>query len=294
MSPRNELDEYIETNLGHLFPKGNDARTLYHYTTVDTFEVMTRRDADFICTYCAAMNDSAEFSIGIKLIRDYMRRHPGTMDAEMGTALGKLSQNPSFASWSMSFSRDGDSLNQWISYTDRKDGGVAIGFDLDDLNRRVHALKNKRGLMYIVPCLYVGENDKDIEALLNYLFSTYRETLMTATRGRGRRGKDGSLKEVSLIIALIFASMVKDGSFKGEHEWRLVMLPCDTDVRDCEFIAGKPRLRTRLFGDEYELAEHIVDVVCSPHGHQQHRAEMIASLRRLGFTPQRSKSTYNV
>lgn len=87
MSPRNELDEYIETNLGHLFPKGNDARTLYHYTTVDTFEVMTRRDADFICTYCAAMNDSAEFSIGIKLIRDYMRRHPGTMDAEMGTAL---------------------------------------------------------------------------------------------------------------------------------------------------------------------------------------------------------------
>ena len=294
MSPRNELDKYIEKNLGHLFPRGTDSRKLYHYTTVDTFEVMTRRDADFICTYCAAMNDSAEFSIGIKLIKDYMLRHPGALDAEMGDALGKLSSNPSFASWSMSFSRDGDSLNQWISYTDRKDGGVAIGFDLDDLNRRVHALKNKSGLMYIVPCLYVGENDKDIKKLLDYLFSTYREALMSTARGRGRCVNADSTKWISLTIALIFASMVKDGSFKGEHEWRLVMLPCDTDVRDCEFIAGKPRLRTRLFGEGYGLAEHIVDVVCSPHGHQQHRAEMIALLRRLEFVPRKSKSTYNV
>ena len=87
--------------------------------------------------------------------------------------------------------------------------------------------------------------------------------------------------------------IVKDGSFRGEREWRLVMLPCDEDVvRDCEFIAGKPRLHTRLFGSDYELAQHIVDIVCSPHGHMRPRVEMIAALRKLSRKPRVSESTY--
>ena len=293
MSPTNELDTYIKKHLGHLFPQGMDTCTLYHYTTVDTLEVLTRKDADFICTYCAAMNDSAEFSIGIKLIKDYMGRHPGTLDEEMGAALATFSSNPSFASWSMSFSRDGDSLNQWISYTDRTEGGVAIGFDLHDLNQRVHDLKNKCGLMYVVPCLYVGEHDKEIEDLLDFLFGEYRASLCSTIDRKSRIKTSSSEKWISLTIALIFASMVKDGSFRGEQEWRLVMLPCDEDVvRDCEFIAGKPRLRTRLFGVDYELAQSIVDVVCSPHGHMQPKVDMIATLRKLSQKPHVSKSTY--
>lgn len=295
MSSDNELDKYIAEHLKKCYPARDDngRRLFYHYTTVDTLEVLTRRKADMMCTYCGALNDRSEFVVGIELIKKYMKHHPKEQEIVPCDVLDQIASDPSCAAWSMSFSLERDSLSQWTSYTDRTEGGVAIGFDMDRLNEKIHACK-KCGLMYLVPCLYVGADDSEIDGLLRFLFGSYRRTVSLALTAKHKVPELDVWRGVTATLALIFAAMVKEGSFRDEHEWRLVMQTFVPEiVRDCEFVGGKPRLRTGLFGDHFRLAQDIVDIICSPHGHLQSRVKMISALRQLSIKPQQSASSYN-
>ena len=295
MSPNNELDDYIQTHLRHLFPaEVNAERLVYHYTTVDTFEALTREKADFVCTYCGALNDKAEFSTGIGLLERYFASNPHLAGGLSTNTLKNMAEEPAFGSWTMSFSSMGDSLNQWISYTDQHNGGVALGFSLDDLFTRISQSKKSAQLLYLVPCLYESVHNEEINELLGFLFGPYRDRLYKrCAKMNCPVDKSKSLAMITLSVALIFAAMVKDGSFREEKEWRIVMQPFDDSVtRGCEFIGGKPRLHTHLFGRDYLVARSIKDVVCSPHGQVSNKIRMIATLRNLAATPRTSKSTY--
>ena len=295
MSPNNELDAYIQEHLNQLFPgEINGERLVYHYTTVDTFEVLTRENADFVCTYCGALNDKAEFSTGIELLGRYFKQHPHASCGLSMETLKSMAEVPAFGSWSMSFSSVGDSLSQWISYTDRHDGGVSLGFSIDDLWHRIRQLKRSAQLLYLVPCLYASVHEEEIDCLVRFLFGPYREALRKQCKRRGCFVDESqSLAMITLSIALVFASMVKDESFREEKEWRIVMQPFDEAiVRGCEFLGGKPRLYTHLFGKGFQVTQSIRDVVCSPHGMVNGKVQMIANLRKLTVKPRASKSTY--
>ena len=295
MSPTNELDKFIVKNFPSLFPPGiGGARFVYHYTTVDTFEVLTRETADFMCTYCGALNDKAEFATGIKLLERFFASNSSLAYGVSSTTLRNIATEPEFAPWTMSFSLDGDSLNQWIAYTDRHNGGVSIGFDIDQLLNTVNNLKTANQLMYFVPCLYESAHRNEIEMLLDFLFGPYRDGLYKLSLERGLViDHDALMKMITLSIALIFAAMVKDESFRQEQEWRLVLQPLDELLtQKCDFIGGKPRLRSNLFGKDFILMRSIKDIICSPHGQMYGRACMIARLRNIPVMPRMSKSTY--
>ena len=295
MSPNNELDTYIQEHLKPLFPDViNGERLVYHYTTINTFEALTRERADFVCTYCGALNDKAEFSTGIELLERYFRQHPHASCGLSMATLKSMAEEPAFGSWSMSFSTVGDSLSQWISYTDRHDGGVSLGFSIDDLLNRIGQSKRSAQLLYLVPCLYASVHEKEIEDLIRFLFGPYRDAVHKQCMTKGCLVDESqSLAVITLSIALIFAAMVKDESFREEKEWRIVMQPFDEVItRGCEFLGGKPRLYTHLFGKDFQVAQSIRDVVCSPHGMVNSKVQMIANLRKLAVKPRASKSTY--
>ena len=295
MSPNNELDNFIQREFSHLFPKGfNGERLVYHYTTIDTFEVLTRENADFVCTYCGALNDKAEFSTGIRLLRNYFDKHPNLAGGLSMETLQSMAEEPAFSSWSMSFSSAGDSLNQWIAYTDHRDGGVALGFSIDDLLTRIKQTEHGIQLLYLVPCLYESVHKEEIECLLSFLFGPYRDGLLKQSMKKGVVLDEAKSRAIiTLSVALIFAAMAKDESFREEKEWRIVLQPFDDAVtRSCVFLGGKPRLHTHLFGRDYLIANSIKDIVCSPHGQVCNKVRMIATLRNLAVKPRTSKSTY--
>lgn len=296
MSPENKMDQFVKEHFQALFPVKNDdgMRLVYHYTTLDTLRVITQNDADFLCTYCAAMNDKAEFSTGMRVLEKHITKNPKATGGLTIKNMKDLAMDPSYSPWSMSFSTNGDSLNQWIAYTDEFEGGAAIGFDIDDLYARIKQKKNNKVIVYLAPCLYEKTHEKEISALFEFLFGEYKQQLCLIARKKLPEKPEGMIQQyVSFLVALIFASFVKDESFRLEHEWRLVMHPLDPEiVRNCSFIGGKPRISSGLYGRNYLLADSIRRIVCSPHGGAIEKIKIITKIRQLSVNPISSLSTY--
>ena len=296
MSPDNELDQFVKTRFQHLLPPKCEGgiRVLYHYTTLSTLQIMTQRDADFICTYCASMNDRAEFATGLRVVEKFILNHPEDVDGLTVDAIKEVALNPQYAPWSMSFSTNGDSLNQWIAYTDEHEGGVAVGFEINQLYERLSDIKDKNSIIFLSPCLYEVSHEKEIEELLVFLFGPYKKHLYAIGCEKfPSMSKDTMRRYISFLLALIFSSIIKDESFRLEEEWRLVIHPLDTEkVRDCIFIGGKPRIPTGVFGHDFMLANSIKRMVCSPHGGAVDKVKIIAKLRQLNIVPIPSVSTY--
>ena len=296
MSPDNEFDTFINQNLSHLLPqrKEDGGRILYHYTSIDALSAMTSKDADLLCTYCATMNDKAEFSTGLNVLEKYISKYPSAVESIQMGAIREIAFQPQYAPWSLSFSTEGDSLNQWISYTDRSEGGVAIGFDIERLYNSISQEKTGASIMFLAPCLYEKTHEKEIGEMFSFLFGSYKENLVTLGYESNRWATIRKAKGfVSLLVSLMFASIVKDESFRLEHEWRLVLHPVDAEqTRNYIYVNGKPRLPSKLFGRDFCLADSIKRIVCSPHGRSLDKARVIASLRQLSVLPESSKSTY--
>lgn len=296
MSPDNKIDQFVKEHFQALFPTKNDdgMRLVYHYTTLDTLRVITQNNADFLCTYCAAMNDKAEFSTGLRVLENHINKNPELAAGLTIKNIKDLAMNSLFAPWSMSFSTNGDSLNQWIAYTDEYEGGAAIGFDIDDLYARINQKKKDKLIVYLAPCLYERTHEKEISALFAFLFGEYKQHLCSIARKQQPAKPEGTIQQyVSFWAAFIFASIVKDESFSLEHEWRLVVHPLDHEiVRNCSFIGGKPRISSGLYGRDYLLADSIRRIVCSPHGGAIEKIKIITKIRQLSVDPVSSLSTY--
>ena len=296
MSPDNKMDQFVKEHFQTLFPDKNEdgMRLVYHYTTLDTLRTITQKDADFLCTYCAAMNDKAEFSTGLKVLENHINTNRKLANGLTIKDIKDLAMNSSFVPWSMSFSTNGDSLNQWIAYTDEHEGGAAIGFDIDDLYARIKQKKDNRLIVYLAPCLYERTHEKEISSLFSFLFGEYKQHLCSIARTKLPDKPERTIQQcVSFWVAFIFASIVKDESFSLEHEWRLVVHPLDpVTFRNCSFIGGKPRISSGLYGRDYALADSIKQIVCSPHGGAIEKIKVITKIRQLTVDPVSSLSTY--
>lgn len=295
MGLNSELAKFIRKQFEHLLPveRKQDKHLLYHYTTLDSLCVMTQKDADFLCTYCAAMNDKAEFTTGLKVLSQLMNQSPDYVDGLTLKTINAICMEPQCTPWSMSFSTNGDSLNQWIAYADKLAGGVAIGFEMEHLYDCINKSRRNSSIMFLAPCLYEESHKTEIKQFFDFLFGFYKNQLFSKIYAKMSMTKDKLRQYISALLALIFASLVKDESFRLEYEWRLVVYPFDNNkVRDCRFISGKPRISAGLFGHDFMLAEAIKRIVCSPHGGACEKVRMIARLRELKTDPESSMSTY--
>ena len=139
----NSLDKFLFKNFPAKFPERNgvlqnNPRVIYHYTSVDVFEKMLHDDSDFYLSESSLLNDRKELYAGIEFLYRYQRDKGRELFAGLPECFVlEYVGNPTEEPWVMCFSSDADSLGQWISYTDRQNGGVAVGFDIDELFNRV-------------------------------------------------------------------------------------------------------------------------------------------------------------
>ncbi len=301
----NSLDKFIVTNFPMKFPAKhpllrNNARVIYHYTSVDVFEKMLHEESDFYLSESSLLNDRKELLAGIELLFRCQKEKGIDLFAGLTEDFVKAYvSNPTEEPWVMCFSSDADSLEQWRSYTDRQYGGVAVGFDIDQLFNRIkfgynswNAVDTRYGsLIYLVPCFYEKSDATNISNLIEYLFGEYRENQLMLNDCQD----DLTRRSITMELILIVSSMIKHESFHSEKEWRIVFLPhSEKRVLAYKFLGGKPRLPSKMFNKDCKLQDTIADIVISPHGTGARIVNNLVKLcGRKGIKPRCSNLPYN-
>ena len=110
---------------------------IYHYTTANVLERFLADDGDLLCTHYRALNDDSEFREGFNRVLHYAREKRWNVNLlDRIKKLGDhFNEKDIFMPWIFSFSLHNDMLSQWIGYTNPKDGGYAIGFDMRHLKK---------------------------------------------------------------------------------------------------------------------------------------------------------------
>ena len=271
---------------------------LYHYTSIDVLNKFLEDDGDFYCTHFGVLNDSSEMIMGLSIAENYFRKRfkwPELKCAWFRKNYNLLVRSGNIVvPWVMSFSRERDSLTQWGMYTNRKTGGVAVGFEMGLLwnemdrlpgcyskvaltaNGKKGDIQDRAFELRLLPCLYAEKDEKLIEEL-------FQEFLLPHETAFRKIGDVTSIKEINpsdfataIFSILEVSSIIKHDAFKNEKEIRLVLLPMTKSLADCELIGGKPRWKTyvcetRKEGDGMKVTRKalrgmIKEIVVSPHG----------------------------
>lgn len=311
MKKGNRNNETFCAYLQEQLPKLFNSPVLYHYTAFRTFPVFFGSGADLYCTHFAALNDGAEVGQGWEMAIKYLNKYKGWADEKCDLLRDyykkDLLANKVVSPWIMSFSLAKDSLAQWVAYTDKKEGGYAIGFDREKLEQMVIRvacnIKKKRDendkkvvpfRMHVLPCLY-SNTDKDvIEGLFECYFDKEVEVL-----DRVKYADRPDSKDMAKIVEklLLVSSIIKHESFKYEEEVRLIIQPSIPTYDACEFMGGKPRWKTNI--STYinaPLCSLIKEIWVSPHGDRQvllASAQIMKAKYGLSCEIRESTSPYN-
>lgn len=242
---------------------------VYHYTTADILEKFLSDEGDLLCTHCRALNDGGEFIVGVDQFIAYMNNRNWNREliARVTERIRGFTKYDLAMPWIFSFSLYNDSLFQWSNYTDRQDGGYAIGIPikrLSDLESRRMDKANKCNRYpvstFFMQCIYVGLDD--VFGMFDYFFRNYMDyNLVYSLR------VDDGLVNLVMNMALVAASGIKDKSFYFEGEWRLVMSAnFDEAYKRVKSIGGRARMPVCVKDDVGLLRDMISSVIISPHG----------------------------
>ena len=262
---------------------------------------------DLYCTHCRALNDDEEYRLGLEYARNFISRN---YKARSRAMLGfvdrfyRLYRDEWRQPWIMSFTTEKDSLVQWVSYSDKRDGGYAIGFDYSRLRKlvveKMHSCVDSFNI-YLLPCLYLRHSrgsrtvaqDEQANRLLAFLLDQFANEFHDFVNNKETKSR-GLIES----IILLFASMIKNASFKHECECRLVIQPTDRALalENYRVVGARPRLPSLMFHKLGKLRDLITEIGISPHGKDnvlRTAAELYAAKNNHSFSVYKSTSSYN-
>lgn len=248
------------------------AECCYHYTTADVLEKFLVDDGDLLCTHSRALNDYNEYIIGVSVLEKYMRDRNWNpnLSKRITDQLKGFAQLDLGMPWIFSFSIYNDSLFQWSTYTDKREGGYAVGFSLARLQqladgRTIKANQNDSYPIstFLLPCFYVGIDD-----IYNWLDGFLKEHIDSGAVYASQLDVE-HMRKIFLLTS-VAPLCIKERSFFMEGEWRLVLVPnFNTAYDSVVSIAGRPRLWARVRNDIGLLRDTIKSVIVSPHGRRE-------------------------
>lgn len=301
------------------FPELFCCGMIYHYTTKEAFLELVKPAAKLYATYFRALNDDEEHKLGFNyVINDYLPRKHKEYVALMKPFLENddkwlSNEHPNgllLDPWVMSFSRKRDSLYQWRSYTDVRNGGFALGFEFSELEKLVEvSVKSRRSRrdvdvhafdyeLHFLPCVYLDVADKKskdcADKILDFIFENHYLNRIRDAEIEKKEVKGALLT----ICANLFAAITKNHSFADEKEVRLLMLVKSKFYYDSiEFVGGKPRLEIPFKCETHQAVEsYVKDVTLSPHGDRcllRSIADCAARRANLNYKILKSACPYN-
>lgn len=312
---------YLHEDFKKKFPELFPGQLIYHYTSVDVLCKLSESSASFYATTYRALNDDSEYEKGVQyVLTKYLPKYQKAVHRLLKKKYPKL-YNPDsnggedsfiYTPWVMSFSMASDLLSQWIAYTPKKSGGVAIGFDYNNMEavigtsvrmRRVRCTVDPAAISYEVhflPCVYLDDGSEIVKKVLDYLFADYWPKFSAATIDKSDDAKVRQNKKAfaALLVVNLFGAMAKDASFVAEKEFRIIMLAKKSEcLKNIELIGGKPRLRVPLEDEtKVKINSLISSVMVSPHGDLRLLHSIVDFVKArcsLKFKILDSKSPYN-
>lgn len=274
--------------------------TLYHYTSLETAMSILGDDdhCGFAFTHYRFLNDRDEYSAGLKIAKNLIDNESGNI---LGSAKGELlklvdkgENDMSLCPYVLSFSTEQDSTPQWMAYTDKHSGGLAIGLDRALIEQTVRKVASARSDGFqledvvLAPCIYCDYKDKK---LLDSFGNVLRAMFSNINFAYSQDTHDQFIRWCAARI-FQFAALVKSNAFSSENEWRLVIRPVDFDyASDILFIGGKPRLKPPML----DLKHCVSQIVRSPHGNKDRikiTAKLLAMKLGCDVNVTKSKITY--
>lgn len=205
-----------------VFLETDDSTTtsLFHYTSTEVLNLLLNT-ATFRATNIFYLNDSKEYITGVMELRKYLKNNPQYY--HMLTLLNKDDGKSFPGLYTVSFSKEPDSLHQWITYA--KESGVAIELDTtlfcyqepEWVLKQPLCEEEKIGSLPIgilKPLKYLSDNFSFEETLANFL-SNENDL------------KDNILEQqiIKEILLRMISSYIKNNSFKTENEYRISCFP---------------------------------------------------------------------
>jgi hypothetical protein len=262
---------------------------LYHYTSLSVLHRFLQPEADLWCTYFRHLSDSTEFSAGLKAHHDYFASKEAKVDSSLSSVLKALLNSKSYGPFTFSLSLDGDSYSQWNNYVKWPEGGVSIGFMYPYLERFAADTKTTT----LKECLYgssqgselrsADEQKDSCEKINLSLQSTYDKAVAEAKRKSS--SMISSTNSFAISLAKVLKPLVSDsirfkhGDYWMEREFRLVRFVNFKESDEVQWVGGKQRIPSNLFGKRHSLKDSIVSVTISPHGNRLFLKEVVEALK---------------
>jgi hypothetical protein len=256
---------------------------LYHYTKRQGLQGIVQSRSIW-ASEARYLNDARELTTAIDLVREIIAKRPASdLHAQMEGILNQMREGQDTFVFSMS-NDGGDELSQWRAYA-RPGDGYAIGFDAPTLQK---TLQDSRVTSHLAACEY---NEKQQRALMAEIVENAEATV--AAHGAS------AVREATRIFASLFlltAPIVKDGAFRGEKEWRLVLPAFSTWHANVKFYdSGRllvPYWTVPLAAPGALLP--IKEVVIGPTPHTELEARAVSALLTIAGLPDAKVRNSNV
>lgn len=274
------FDKYCDNNIRDVVQKQllnkKCADKIYHYTSTKVFDLIletaTMRASDIFY-----LNDSEEYKAGYKElsllsenhddknIKEEIKKITEAMNTEDGKSICGL--------YTISFSKEKDSLHQWITYA--KESGVAFEFDynvdgLQYLYEQIDEEYNKCELE-IVDLLY-GEEDKK-----NFI-NGVNQLIDKIIKNQNDDWSDKDVPALYNMLIRIAVSYIKNDKFEDEKEARITITPnmagnkeYKTKIRYFPMESGilRPYINLKICDNNDEPCLPVKSITIGPSGIQQ-------------------------
>ncbi len=189
----------------YFLPGGiTDPESLYHYTNAIGLHGILRSKSLW-ASDCHFLNDRSELVYGHELVRNYLLNQSGPVVAALLRGAPPTDEKAQI--YVASFCEHGDLLSQWRGYSRTQDG-YSMAFRFSSLL----AIKNA----FLTKVLYTPrEQEENLSSLVNSLTEVFLRIDLP---------EDQTTKLIQFAVDVVWALAfrLKDRSFEGEQEWRLV------------------------------------------------------------------------
>lgn len=194
------------------------SKRLYYYTTTETMQSILT-SGTFWATNILYMNDSEEYSNGLREIEGIIRRNPGKKYSD-AAYVGQLARMRDPHVYTISFCTNGDLLSQWCIYARESGVNLELDFSLLEDNHSFYCTTNKgdpKELEVHAPLnsvIYFTRNAMDDSAEIAHR----EQEIVKRMDALGLQdGLDGLSEKISEL-----AAQIKRYEFSAEQEWRLI------------------------------------------------------------------------
>jgi hypothetical protein len=243
---------------------------LYHYTRQSGLLGIIGKK-EIWATHTQYLNDRREYLHALGAVREEIDKLLVSFSQDSRVILEEMREGISGIETMnvcvCSFSEDRDSLSQWRSYSSGP-SGFAIGFPGDFLAEVAEKMQ-----WYLAPCIYEqDEQSALIRALVEEVFEQNVERRDTKEAEQDDLPPGGSL----CAYLHRYAPLLKDCSFRGEKEWRVISRPLSCRHELFDFREGNsmliPYYRLPLIDKNQNFRVHEVVVGPTPNEQQSQRS----------------------